>query len=56
MAHGKPSKNHQPALLPANLPGIVRELNRLALVSNASAGGQKPGDGVGGRSLLVRGK
>ena len=55
MAHGKPPKSNQRALLPANVPGIVRELHRLALAGNASAGGQKPRDGGGG-SLVVRGK
>lgn len=54
MAHGKPPKSNQRALLPADVPGIVRELHRLALASNASASGQKPRDG--GRSLAVRGK
>jgi hypothetical protein len=55
MAHGKPPKSNQTAPLPANVAGIVRELHRLALTSNASASGQKPRDGCG-RSLVVRGK
>lgn len=35
MAHGKPPKGNQPASRPANVPGIVHELHRLAAVSRA---------------------
>jgi hypothetical protein len=54
MAQSKPPKSHQSVLLPANVPGIVRELHQLAMASNASAGEQKPRDGDS-RSLVVPG-
>jgi hypothetical protein len=53
MATSKAKSNH-PALVPANVPGMVRELPRLASVSNAATPPQKRSDG--GRSLFVRGK
>lgn len=55
MPLAKSSKSKQPALLPANVPGIVRELHHLAAVSNATMPSQKPHKD-GGRLLVVEGQ
>ena len=46
MATTKTSKSNRLALLPANVPGIVRELHHLAAVPNAAAT-SKPREGRG---------
>jgi hypothetical protein len=55
MAASKASKTKRPALLPVNVPGVVRELHQLTAVSNAATPAQKPSKDSG-RSLVVRGK
>jgi hypothetical protein len=64
------TKGNRPPLLPANVPGIMRELHHLAALSNAAVSSAKVSNGVmpnaavsaqkprtdGGRSLVVRGK